>query len=104
MAVQGTKALEVWCKQVTEGYKGVTILNMTTSWRSGLGFCAIIHHFCPELIDFQSLDPEDVFGNNELAFSVAEQHLGEKSNRKRMTKITRIQAKLTSSAKQHFCQ
>ena len=76
MAVQGTKALEAWCKRVTEGYQGVSILNMTTSWRSGLGFCAIIHHFCPELIDFQSLDPEDVFGNNELAFSVAEQHLG----------------------------
>jgi len=49
---------------------------MSTSWRNGLGFCAIINHFCPELIDFASLDPDDVFGNNELAFSVAEQHLG----------------------------
>jgi hypothetical protein len=49
---------------------------MTTSWRNGLGFCAIIHHFCPELIDFASLEADDVFGNNELAFSVAEQHLG----------------------------
>jgi hypothetical protein len=43
---------------------------MTTSWRSGLGFCAIIHHHCPELLDFNSLDPDDVFGNNELAFQV----------------------------------
>jgi len=76
MAVQGTKALETWCRQVTQGYSGVAILNMTTSWRSGLGFCAIIHHFCPELIHFASLDPDDVLGNNELAFSVAEQHLG----------------------------
>ena len=71
---------------MTQGYQGVSILNMTTSWRSGLGFCAIIHHFCPELIDFQNLDPEDVFGNNELAFSVAEQHLGEN-----MSKAERIQ-------------
>ena len=76
MALQGTRALEAWCRKVTMGYQGVNILNMTTSWRSGLGFCAIIHHFCPELIDFASLDPDDVFGNNELAFSVAEQHLG----------------------------
>ena len=86
MSVTGTKALEVWCKRVTAGYSNVNILNMTTSWRSGLGFCAIIHHFCPELIDFQNLDPEDVFGNNELAFSVAEQHLGEN-----MSKAERIQ-------------
>ena len=72
----GTKALEVWCRRVTADYSNVNILNMTTSWRSGLGFCAIIHHFCPHLIDFDSLDPDDVFGNNSLAFSTAEQHLG----------------------------
>lgn len=76
MALHGTKALEAWCKRITQGYDEVNIVNMSTSWRNGLGFCAIIHHFCPELIDFTSLDPDDVFGNNELAFSVAEQHLG----------------------------
>ncbi len=76
MALQGTKALERWCKVVTEGYEGVSIVNMSTSWRSGLGFCAVIHHFRPDLLDFSSLDPEDALGNNRLAFEVAEQHLG----------------------------
>ena len=76
MALQGTKALQKWCEIVTEGYEGVKVLNMTTSWRSGLGFCAIIHHFRPDILDFESLDPEDVFGNNQLAFAKAEQHLG----------------------------
>ena len=76
MALQGTKALEHWCRTVTEGYKGVRILNMSTSWRNGMGFCAIIHHFRPELIDFDDLDPDDIFGNNEKAYTVAEQHLG----------------------------
>jgi len=76
MALAGTKALEVWCKRITTGYANVNILNMTTSWRSGLGFCAIIHHHSPELLDFNSLDPDDIFGNNSLAFSVAEQQLG----------------------------
>ncbi len=74
--LQGTKALEVWCRKVTEGYANVNVVNMTTSWRSGLGFCAIIHKFRPELIAFDTLDPDDAFGNNELAFTTAEQHLG----------------------------
>ena len=76
MALHGTKALEKWCQIVTEDYDSVNILNMSTSWRNGLGFCAIIHHFRPELLDFDNLDPDDVYSNNELAFSVAEQHLG----------------------------
>ena len=76
MALSGTKALEAWAKKVTKDYNNVNILNMTTSWRNGLGFCAIIHHHYPHLIDYDSLDPDDVFGNNSLAFNVAEQQLG----------------------------
>ena len=76
MSLTGTKALEAWARKITSGYENVNILNMTTSWRNGLGFCAIIHHFHPHLIDFKSLDPDDVFGNNNLAFTVAEQQLG----------------------------
>ena len=76
MAVTGTKALEAWARKVTSGYSNINILNMTTSWRSGLAFCAIIHHHHPHLIDYDSLDPDDVFTNNSLAFNVAEQHLG----------------------------
>lgn len=75
-ALHGTKALETWCRLVTDGYANVNIVNMSTSWRSGLGFCAIIHKFRPELILFDALDPDDAFANNELAFTTAEQHLG----------------------------
>lgn len=73
---RGTKALETWCRRVTQGYPGVKVENMTTSWRDGLAFCALIHHFRPDLIDFGRLDKSDVYGNNELAFRIAERHLG----------------------------
>jgi len=62
---------------VTESYSNVNILDMDTSWKDGLAFCAIIHHFRPALIpEFDSLKAEDIFQNNDLAFRLAEEQLG----------------------------
>ena len=60
MAVKGAKALEVWARRVTDGYPNVKIRDMSSSWKNGLAFCAIIHRFRPELIDFHSMDPEQI--------------------------------------------
>ncbi|XP_067125476.1 MICAL-like protein 2 [Centruroides vittatus] len=73
---RGLKALEVWCRRITEGYPNVNVMDMSTSWKDGLAFCAIIHHFSPELIDFKALSKDDVFYNNSLAFGIAEEHFG----------------------------
>lgn len=42
--------LLAWCKEVTKGYRGVKVTNMTTSWRNGMAFCATIHRFRPDLM------------------------------------------------------
>ncbi|XP_069855443.1 F-actin-monooxygenase MICAL2 isoform X5 [Dipodomys merriami] len=68
--------LLTWCQQQTEGYEHVNITDLTTSWRSGLALCAIIHRFRPELINFDSLNEDDAVGNNQLAFDVAEREFG----------------------------
>ncbi|XP_031782341.1 EH domain-binding protein 1 isoform X3 [Nasonia vitripennis] len=61
-----------WCKEVTKDYQGVKVTNLTTSWRNGMAFCAVIHHFRPDLIDIDSLLPHDVKGNCKKAFDAGE--------------------------------
>ncbi|XP_030245478.1 EH domain-binding protein 1 isoform X6 [Drosophila navojoa] len=61
-----------WCKEVTKDYPNVKVTNLTTSWRNGMAFCAIIHHFMPHLIDMSKLTAHDVVGNCRTAFDAAE--------------------------------
>ncbi|GIY25590.1 EH domain-binding protein 1, partial [Caerostris extrusa] len=68
----GVNDLLTWCKEVTKGYKGVNVTNMTTSWRNGLAFCAVIHYFRPDLIEFESLSPHNIKDNCKKAFDAAE--------------------------------
>nr|XP_049599036.1 EH domain-binding protein 1-like protein 1 isoform X16 [Syngnathus scovelli] len=61
-----------WCQEVTAGYAGVQVNDFSASWRDGLAFCALLHHFHPELIDFQQLKAHQMESNNKKAFAALE--------------------------------
>ncbi|XP_066574887.1 EH domain-binding protein 1-like protein 1 isoform X5 [Amia ocellicauda] len=66
--VSSSQSLLEWCQEVTRGYRAVKVTNFSTSWRNGLAFCAILHHFHPDKIDYNALDPYDIKFNNKKAF------------------------------------
>jgi len=69
----GTQKLLKWCQHVTKDYSNVSIQNFSKSWKDGLAFCAIIHHFRPDLIDYDSLKPENPEKNIRLAFDIVKE-------------------------------
>ncbi|XP_061609825.1 F-actin-monooxygenase MICAL2 isoform X4 [Phyllopteryx taeniolatus] len=68
--------LLTWCQKQTEGYRNVTVTDLTFSWSSGLALCALIHRFKPHLIDFESLSEENQADNLQLAFDIGEREFG----------------------------
>ncbi|XP_076466610.1 dystrophin-like isoform X3 [Babylonia areolata] len=70
------RTLLTWCQTHTAGYQGVMLTNFTSSWRDGLAFNALLHHFRPDLFRYESvvgLDSEDRLNH---AFQLAEERLG----------------------------
>ena len=67
--------LLTWLKKQVENHE-LEINDMTTSFQNGMAICAIIHRYRPDLIDFASLDPEEIALNNQLAFDILECELG----------------------------
>uniref|UniRef100_A0A8C6VDI7 Calponin-homology (CH) domain-containing protein n=1 Tax=Naja naja TaxID=35670 RepID=A0A8C6VDI7_NAJNA len=63
-----------WCRAMTRGYEHVDIQNFSTSWKSGMAFCALIHKFFPDAFDYANLDPTNRKDNFTLAFSTAEKY------------------------------
>ncbi|GAA57530.1 EH domain-binding protein 1-like protein 1 [Clonorchis sinensis] len=63
--------LLAWCQEVTRDCPMVHITDLTTSFQSGLAFCAILHHYYPDKIDLNGLSKNTPVENCRLAFVVA---------------------------------
>ncbi|XP_044574402.1 spectrin beta chain, non-erythrocytic 1 isoform X3 [Cotesia glomerata] len=69
-------ALLLWCQRKTNGYPHVNIQDFTGSWRSGLGFNALIHAHRPDLVNWSELQQTRHIDNLNYAFDVANTELG----------------------------
>ncbi|XP_045153035.1 smoothelin-like protein 1 [Echinops telfairi] len=72
-AIGGVKQMLLeWCRAMTKKYEHVDIQNFSSSWSSGMAFCALIHKFFPDAFDYAALDPTQRRHNFTLAFATAE--------------------------------
>ncbi|XP_034868771.1 smoothelin-like protein 1 [Mirounga leonina] len=72
-AIGGVKNMLLeWCRAMTRNYEHVDIQNFSSSWSSGMAFCALIHKFFPDAFDYAELQPTQRRHNFTLAFSTAE--------------------------------
>ncbi|XP_044117032.1 smoothelin-like protein 1 [Neovison vison] len=72
-AIGGVKNMLLeWCRAMTRNYEHVDIQNFSSSWSSGMAFCALIHKFFPDAFDYAALEPTQRRHNFTLAFDTAE--------------------------------
>jgi len=72
------EGLLLWVKKTTEGYRDVSVESYKTSFRDGMAFAALCDKFIEnkETFDFGKFSKENSLENLNIAFDVAEKHLG----------------------------
>uniref|UniRef100_UPI00358FD04D F-actin-monooxygenase mical1-like isoform X2 n=1 Tax=Myxine glutinosa TaxID=7769 RepID=UPI00358FD04D len=70
-----SKELLAWCQQCTGGHNDVHIIDLGASWQNGLGLCALLHHFRPDLIDFVYLHDICAASKWQFAMDLVEREL-----------------------------
>ncbi|DAZ99518.1 TPA: hypothetical protein N0F65_005390 [Lagenidium giganteum] len=71
--VSGKDGLLLWVNRSLADYKSVEVKNFSSSWSDGMAFCALIHRFYPNSIEFDKLNPANAEYNVKLAFDTAQE-------------------------------
>lgn len=71
----GIDALLEWCQTTCAGYPEVKITNFTTSWKDGLAFCALMHKYHSDSIDFKEMINKTPHERLVTAFEVGALHV-----------------------------
>ena len=53
--VSKRNALMKWCQEKTAKYDDIDIKNFSSSWNDGFAFCALLHSYLPQKIDYEAL-------------------------------------------------
>nr|CCA19531.1 alphaactinin1 putative [Albugo laibachii Nc14] len=70
--VSGKDGLLLWVNRSLVDYPTIKVKNFSDSWANGMAFCALIHRFYPNLIEFDQLQAVNAIENVRLAFEIAE--------------------------------
>ena len=76
VATNAKDALLRWVQLNTAGYAHVDIKGFKGSFNNGMAFCALLHKFKPELINYSELSPASDKENLLLAMDAAEKWFG----------------------------
>ena len=57
--VCGKAGLQLWCRLELASYPDLEVTNMSSDWRSGRAFCALIHRFRPDTLDWSRVSAEE---------------------------------------------
>ncbi|CAF0758471.1 unnamed protein product [Adineta ricciae] len=70
-----------WCEEIVDSY-AMEIKNDSKAFQNSLAFCAIVHYYRPDLIDFKSLQPDRPISNFQILFDIMHDQLSLPIDRK----------------------
>ncbi|XP_049819876.1 F-actin-monooxygenase Mical isoform X3 [Aethina tumida] len=65
-----------WIAEQVKGHEDITLTDLESVLKDGKVLCAIIHHYRPDLLDYNAIKDDNPAKNNQLAFDLLEKELG----------------------------
>lgn len=68
-----------WLRDQLKEESDITVTDIGSVFKQSKALCAIIHHYRPDLLDYNAVKDDDPVKNNQLAIDVLEKELGNNS-------------------------